>query len=189
MHKLERRITIVAVVVPFLAFIAAIALTWGGLVHYRELAIMAVMYLFTGFGVTIGFHRLFTHRSFVAPVPVRALFAVAGLDVAPGLADHLGGRPSQAPHVRRRGRATRTALTCTTKRASRASFAGLWHCAHRMAVRHAREGVQEPLRAGPARRPGPALHRQDLPDLGRARTADPVRSPASRSRAGRSPPG
>jgi stearoyl-CoA desaturase (delta-9 desaturase) len=78
MHKLERRITVVAVVLPFLGFIAAIALTWGGLVHWRELTIMAAMYLFTGFGVTIGFHRLFTHRSFVAPVPVRAMFAIAG---------------------------------------------------------------------------------------------------------------
>jgi stearoyl-CoA desaturase (delta-9 desaturase) len=78
MHKLERRITIFAVVVPFLAFIAAIVLTWGGLVHLRDLAIMAAMYVFTGLGVTVGFHRLFTHRSFVAPKAVRALFAVAG---------------------------------------------------------------------------------------------------------------
>ena len=78
MYKLERRITVVAVVLPFLAFIAAIVLTWGGLVHYRELLIMAGMYTLTGMGVTVGYHRLFTHRSFVAPAPVRAFFAIAG---------------------------------------------------------------------------------------------------------------
>src|SRR5687768_13058377 len=78
MQKLERRITVVAVVLPFLAFVAAIVLMWGGLVHYRELLIMAGMYTLTGFGVTVGYHRLFTHRSFVAPAPVRAFFAIAG---------------------------------------------------------------------------------------------------------------
>ncbi|HWI21894.1 MAG TPA: fatty acid desaturase [Baekduia sp.] len=78
MHKLERRITVVAVVVPFLGFLAAIPLTWGGLTSWRDLAIFAVMYVITGFGVTVGFHRLFTHRSFTAVAPVRAWFAIAG---------------------------------------------------------------------------------------------------------------
>ncbi|MDP9347366.1 MAG: fatty acid desaturase [Actinomycetota bacterium] len=78
MTLLERRITITAVVVPFLAFIAAVVLLWGGLVSGRDLAIFAVMYAFVGFGVTIGFHRLLTHRSFTAPAGVRALLAILG---------------------------------------------------------------------------------------------------------------
>jgi len=78
MTRLERRITITAVVVPFLAFIAAVVLLWGGLVSGRDLAIFAVMYAFVGFGVTIGFHRLLTHRSFTAPTPVRATLAILG---------------------------------------------------------------------------------------------------------------
>src|SRR6476661_10319576 len=78
MTLLERRITITAVVVPFLAFIAAVVLLWGGLVSGRDLAIFAVMYAFVGFGVTIGFHRLLTHRSFTAPTGVRAVLAILG---------------------------------------------------------------------------------------------------------------
>ena len=78
MRKLERRITVGAVVVPFLAFVAAVALLWGGLVTGRDLAIFTVMYLLAGFGVTIGFHRLLTHRAFEAPAAVRATLAALG---------------------------------------------------------------------------------------------------------------
>ena len=78
MSTLERRITVGAVVLPFLAFIAAIVLTWGGLVTGRDLAIFTVMYLFVGFGVTVGFHRLLTHRAFEAPAGVRGTLAALG---------------------------------------------------------------------------------------------------------------
>jgi len=78
MKALERRITITAVVVPFLAFLAAVVLLWGGLVTGLDMAIFAVMYVLVGFGVTIGFHRLLTHRAFEAPAPVRAALAILG---------------------------------------------------------------------------------------------------------------
>jgi stearoyl-CoA desaturase (delta-9 desaturase) len=78
MSALERRITIAAVAIPFLGFLGAIVLLWGGLVTGRDLAIFAVMYALTGFGVTIGYHRLLTHRSFEAPDAVRAALAVLG---------------------------------------------------------------------------------------------------------------
>jgi stearoyl-CoA desaturase (delta-9 desaturase) len=78
MTLLERRITITAVIVPFLAFLTAVVLLWGGLVSAADLAIFAVMYALTGFGVTIGFHRLLTHRSFTAPTAVRAVLAILG---------------------------------------------------------------------------------------------------------------
>lgn len=78
MSTLERRLTITAVVLPFLAFLAAIVLLWGGLVTWLDIGILVVMYAFVGFGVTIGFHRLLTHRSFTAPAPVRGLLAIAG---------------------------------------------------------------------------------------------------------------
>jgi stearoyl-CoA desaturase (delta-9 desaturase) len=78
MSKLERRITVGAVVVPFAAFVAAVALSWGGLVSGRDLAIFAVMYLLVGFGVTVGFHRLLTHRAFEAPPAVRGTLAALG---------------------------------------------------------------------------------------------------------------
>jgi stearoyl-CoA desaturase (delta-9 desaturase) len=78
MSKLERRITVAAVVLPFAGVLAAIGLLWGGAVTARDLAILAVMYPLVGFGVTIGFHRLLTHRSFEAPPAVRATLAALG---------------------------------------------------------------------------------------------------------------
>ncbi|MBA2516682.1 MAG: acyl-CoA desaturase [Solirubrobacterales bacterium] len=76
--SLERRITVTAVVLPFVGFLAALWLLWGGAVTGLDLGIMAVMYILVGFGVTIGFHRLFTHRSFEAKPWLRALLAVLG---------------------------------------------------------------------------------------------------------------
>src|SRR4051794_26557812 len=78
MSVLERRITVTAVVLPFLGFLAAVVLLWGGAVTGRDLAIFAVMYAFVGFGVTIGYHRLLTHRAFTAPTWVRAGLAILG---------------------------------------------------------------------------------------------------------------
>lgn len=78
MSKLEHRVTIAAVVIPFVGFIAAIVLLWNNGVNWLDLAIMAGMYLFTGMGVTVGYHRLFTHRSFETKEWVRVLLAIAG---------------------------------------------------------------------------------------------------------------
>ena len=75
---LERRITVVAVALPFLGFLAAIALLWGSGVTWLDVGILAVMYVAVGFGVTIGFHRMLTHRAFDAKPWVRATFAIFG---------------------------------------------------------------------------------------------------------------
>jgi stearoyl-CoA desaturase (delta-9 desaturase) len=78
MSAIERRITVTAVVLPFVAFCVAIVLLWGGLVTALDLGIFAVMYAAVGLGVTVGFHRLLTHRSFEAPTWVRCLLAILG---------------------------------------------------------------------------------------------------------------
>jgi stearoyl-CoA desaturase (Delta-9 desaturase) len=78
MSKLERNANLVAVLLPFAAFIAAIPLLWNDLVGPTDLAVFAFMYLLTGFGVTIGYHRLLTHRAFDAPRPVRYALAMMG---------------------------------------------------------------------------------------------------------------
>ncbi|MBK5115320.1 MAG: fatty acid desaturase [Thermoleophilia bacterium] len=67
-----------AVVLPFVATIVAVPLLWNRLVSATDLAIFAVMYLLTAFGITVGFHRLLTHRAFQAPKPVEYLFATLG---------------------------------------------------------------------------------------------------------------
>jgi stearoyl-CoA desaturase (Delta-9 desaturase) len=78
MSRIEKYANLVAVVVPFLAFAVAVALLWDDLVGPTDLVIFAFMYLITGFGVTIGYHRLLTHRAFDAPKPVRYALAIAG---------------------------------------------------------------------------------------------------------------
>jgi stearoyl-CoA desaturase (delta-9 desaturase) len=78
MSKLERNANLVAVILPFLAFAAAVVLLWDRLVGPVDLAVFAFMYLLTGFGVTIGYHRMLTHRAFDAPRPVRYALAVMG---------------------------------------------------------------------------------------------------------------
>ena len=82
-----------AVVVPFLATLAAIVLFWNRIVSATDLAILAVMYLLTAAGITVGYHRLLTHRSFRTHKPIEYLFAILGSMAVQGsviawVADH-----------------------------------------------------------------------------------------------------
>ncbi|SCF43934.1 stearoyl-CoA desaturase (delta-9 desaturase) [Micromonospora purpureochromogenes] len=81
------------VVVPFLALLAAVPVAWGGWLSGPDLAIAAFWYLLSGLGITIGYHRYFTHGSFKAPRPMRVALAVAGSFAVQGeiiqwVADH-----------------------------------------------------------------------------------------------------
>src|SRR6185503_15833451 len=67
---------IVAVVVPPLGLAAAVWLLWDRGVHPLDLALLAVFYVACGLGITVGFHRLFTHKSFETSAPLRALWAI-----------------------------------------------------------------------------------------------------------------
>ena len=78
MTKAERTVNLIAVVLPFVAFVAAIVLLWNSLVGWTDLVAFAVMYLIAGFGVTVGFHRLLTHRAFQTHKPIEYGFAIAG---------------------------------------------------------------------------------------------------------------
>lgn len=89
-HKISN---LIGAVIPFLAFIVAIVLLWNRIVDWSDLAVLAVMYLLAGFGVTVGFHRLLTHRSFQTFKPVEYLFATLGSMAVQGpviswVADH-----------------------------------------------------------------------------------------------------
>ena len=103
MSRAARISNLLAVVIPFVAFLAAIVLFWGNGVGAHDLVFFAVMYLLTGFGVTIGFHRLLTHRSFATSKPVEYLFAVLGSMSVQGPVISWVVRPPQAPRARRRG--------------------------------------------------------------------------------------
>jgi stearoyl-CoA desaturase (delta-9 desaturase) len=64
--------------VPLVGLGVAIWLLWGHGVGLTDVLLMAGLYLITGLGVTVGFHRCFTHRSFRAVPALRAVLAVAG---------------------------------------------------------------------------------------------------------------
>ncbi|XAL99569.1 acyl-CoA desaturase [Phycisphaeraceae bacterium D3-23] len=82
---LSARITnLLGVTVPLAALVVAIVLLWGWAFEWQYLVIMAGMYLVTGFGITIGYHRLFTHKSFRTPRPIAALLAIMGAMAAEG---------------------------------------------------------------------------------------------------------
>jgi len=66
------------IVVPFLALVAAVPIAWGGWLGWTDVVIAFVMYAITGHGVTVGFHRHFTHRSFKPNRPVKVALAIAG---------------------------------------------------------------------------------------------------------------
>ena len=93
MTRTEKTANLGAVVIPFLATIAAVPLLWNELVSGTDLAILGVMYVLTGLGVTVGFHRLLTHRSFQTSKPVEYAFAALGSMAVQGaviawVADH-----------------------------------------------------------------------------------------------------
>jgi stearoyl-CoA desaturase (delta-9 desaturase) len=66
------------VALPFIGFVVAIGLLWGTLVGWSSLVVMALMYFLTCLGVTLGFHRLLTHRSFQTYKPVQYVIAAIG---------------------------------------------------------------------------------------------------------------
>jgi len=76
--RLQRRITLVMTVLPLLAAVGAIVKLWGTGISGLDLALFLSFYGLTGLGITVGYHRLFTHRSFRAVKPVRIALAVLG---------------------------------------------------------------------------------------------------------------
>jgi stearoyl-CoA desaturase (delta-9 desaturase) len=126
MTRVEKWANLGAVILPFAATIAAVALLWQRLVDPTDLAIAAAMYLVTAVGITVGYHRLLTHRSFQTSKPLEYAFAVLGSMAVQGpvlswVADHrkhhahtdVEGDP-HSPHVGHGG-------------GVRGMLAGLWH--------------------------------------------------------------
>ena len=72
----QRRLVLFLTILPFVGVITAAVMLWGTGLSLVDAGLFTVFYLFTGLGITIGFHRLFTHRSFK---PNRALKIVLGV--------------------------------------------------------------------------------------------------------------
>jgi fatty-acid desaturase len=107
----DRTITGMVTVVPVLALVMAAWWSWDRLLRPGDLIVFALLYVLTGLGVTVGFHRHFTHRSFKTRPEVRAILAVLGSAAIEGpviswVADHrkhhaFSDRPGDphSPHV------------------------------------------------------------------------------------------
>ncbi|HEY9524302.1 MAG TPA: fatty acid desaturase [Thermopolyspora sp.] len=74
----ERVLLIVFVTVPFLALLATVPMAWGRFLGWSDVVIGLFFYNFAGLGVTVGFHRYFTHGSFKANRGLKIVLAIAG---------------------------------------------------------------------------------------------------------------
>ena len=68
----------IAVIVPFAATGYGVALAWNRAVTWWDIALLAVLYLLVGLGMTTGFHRYMTHGSFDPKRPVKILLLILG---------------------------------------------------------------------------------------------------------------
>jgi stearoyl-CoA desaturase (Delta-9 desaturase) len=66
------------VFVPLAALLAAVPLAWGWGLSWIDIGLAALFYFVTCVGVTLGFHRYFTHRAFKADRPMRVALAIVG---------------------------------------------------------------------------------------------------------------
>jgi stearoyl-CoA desaturase (delta-9 desaturase) len=89
----DRIITGVVTGAPFLALAVVCWQAWSSTLRWSDLVVFTIMYLLTGLGVTVGFHRHLTHRSFATSRPLRSILAVLGSAAIEGpliawVADH-----------------------------------------------------------------------------------------------------
>ncbi|MCW2994858.1 MAG: acyl-CoA desaturase [Conexibacter sp.] len=100
MSRVERYANLAGVVVPFAGVLAAIVLLWSSWVDVTDLAILAVMYFATAMGVTVGFHRLLTHRSFrVDPWLERTFASLGQLSVQGSVLDWVADHRKHHAHT------------------------------------------------------------------------------------------
>jgi stearoyl-CoA desaturase (Delta-9 desaturase) len=104
MTRAERSANLVGVAVPFAGVLVAIVLFWNRAVDAADLAILAVMYLVTAVGVTVGFHRLLTHRAFQTYPWLERTFAIIGsLSVQGSVMDWVADHRKHHAHTDREG--------------------------------------------------------------------------------------
>jgi stearoyl-CoA desaturase (delta-9 desaturase) len=89
----EQVLLTIFVAVPLLAVAAAVPVAWGGWLSWTDVILTAIFYVIPAAGITIGYHRYFTHGSFKANRPMKIVLGVAGSAAVEGpivrwVADH-----------------------------------------------------------------------------------------------------
>jgi stearoyl-CoA desaturase (delta-9 desaturase) len=77
-ERLDRAITGTITAVPVLLLAVAVWQAWNSQLHWNDLVVFAITYIPIGLGVTVGFHRLLTHRSFQTSPFLRGVLAALG---------------------------------------------------------------------------------------------------------------
>src|SRR5579872_1310849 len=77
-HIATKAVVLLVVVAPLAATGLAVRLLWQRAVSWHDLALLLVLYSLIAFGVTVGFHRMLTHRSFRPHPVVKAVLLVLG---------------------------------------------------------------------------------------------------------------
>jgi stearoyl-CoA desaturase (Delta-9 desaturase) len=92
-EAMDRMLTAIVTIAPFVGLGLAAWQMWDGLLRLSDVIVFGIMYVLTGLGVTVGFHRLFTHRSFKTYPAVRGFLGALGSAAIEGpviswVADH-----------------------------------------------------------------------------------------------------
>ena len=104
MTRAERIANMIGVVLPFAGLIAAVVLLWNSWVDWIDLGIMAVTYVIYGLGVTVGYHRLLTHRAFKTHRPLEYGWAIAGsMGLQGGVLDWVADHRKHHAHTDQEG--------------------------------------------------------------------------------------
>jgi len=104
MTRMERIANLYGVVLPFVGVLVAMVMLWNRAVDITDLAILVGMYMITAVGVTVGFHRLLTHRAFATHKWLERVFAVAGsLSVQGSVMDWVADHRKHHAHTDREG--------------------------------------------------------------------------------------
>ncbi len=77
--SLAVRLTVfIAITMPLLGVIVAPFIVWGWGFHWTDLGLLLTLYILTGLGITVGYHRLFVHHSFETSALVKFVLAILG---------------------------------------------------------------------------------------------------------------
>jgi stearoyl-CoA desaturase (delta-9 desaturase) len=92
-ETLDRVVLTIITALPVVALFVVGWQLWEEALHVSDLIVFGIVYVLTGLGITVGFHRHLTHRSFKAKSPVRAVLAILGSAAVEGpviswVADH-----------------------------------------------------------------------------------------------------
>jgi stearoyl-CoA desaturase (Delta-9 desaturase) len=92
-ETLDRTMTALVTALPVAGLGVAVWVAWDGLLRVSDLIVFVIVYVLSGLGITVGFHRLLTHRSFKTGRVTRGVLAVLGSAAIEGpaiswVADH-----------------------------------------------------------------------------------------------------